>query len=190
MLTTLTRNWWVVVLRGVFAVLFGIGALLWPGFTLAALVLVWGAYAIVDGIFALTAAIVGGTGERGGSRWAFLFIGLVSLGAGVIALVSPGITALALLFVIAAWAIVHGVLEIIAAVHLRKVIEHEWLLGLAGAASIFFGLLLMLRPGAGALALLWAIGGFAIVFGALTIALGLRLRGLRHHHPPAAAAMA
>lgn len=190
MLSTLSRNWWVVVLRGVLAMLFGIGALLWPGLTLAALVLVWGIYAIVDGIFAITAAIIGGRGEGGGSRWAFLFIGLVSLAAGAIAMISPGITALALLFVIAAWAVVHGVFEIIAAVQLRKLIEHEWLLGLAGAASIGFGVLLMLMPGAGALALLWAIGAFAIVFGALTIGLGLRLRGWLRHHPPTTAAMA
>lgn len=190
MLTTLSRNWWVVVLRGVLAVLFGIATFLWPGLTLTALVIVWGAYAIVDGIFAITAAIVGGRGEGEGPRWAFVLIGLISLAAGVIALVWPGLTALALLFVIAFWAIVHGVFEIIAAIQLRKLIEHEWLLAMAGVASILFGGLMIMMPGAGALALLWAIGSFAILFGALMIGLGLRLRGWLRHHPPAAPVMA
>jgi uncharacterized membrane protein HdeD (DUF308 family) len=180
MFGALSRNWWAVALRGLLAVLFGVVALLWPGLTLASLVLLWGVYAVVDGFFMLAAGILGGTD---GPRWSLLAMGLVSVAAGVIAFVAPGITALALLFVIAAWAIVDGIFEIVAAIELRKVLAHEWLLGLAGLASIAFGVLMFVMPGAGALALLWAIGTFALVFGGLTIGLGMRLRGMRGQLP-------
>lgn len=181
MFGALCRNWWAVALRGLLAVLFGVVTLLWPGITLASLVLLWGVYAVVDGFFMLAAAILGG--PEGAPRWSLLAMGLVSVAAGVIAFVSPGLTALALLFVIAAWAIVDGIFEIVAAIELRKVLTHEWLLGLAGAASIAFGVLMFVMPGAGALALLWAIGTFALVFGALTMVLGMRLRGMRGQLP-------
>lgn len=168
--------------------LFGIVTLLWPGLTLVSLVLLWGFYAVLDGIFVLAAAI--GGRREGAPRWALLVIGVVSLAAGIVAFVAPGLTALTLLFVIAAWAIIEGVFEIVAAIELRKVIEHEWLLALTGLGSILFGVLMFIMPGAGALALLWAIATFAIVIGALTIGLGIRLRGMRAHLPPAGAAMA
>jgi uncharacterized membrane protein HdeD (DUF308 family) len=169
-----THYWWAVALRGLTAVLFGIAALVWPGITLTALVLLFGAYALVDGIFSLVHAFSSGTGFR-----ALLAIeGIAGIAAGIIALVWPGITALTLLYVIAAWAIVTGILEIVAAIQLRKLIENEWLLVLGGVASVAFGVILAFQPGAGALALLWLIGAYAVVFGVVLIALGFRLRSL------------
>ncbi len=171
----LTRNWWAVVLRGVVAIIFGLFALFLPGITLTALVLLFGAYALVDGVFAIVSAI---RGQAGRSWWELAIEGIAGIAAGVIALVWPGITALALLFVIAAWAIVTGVLEVVAAIRLRQRIEREWLLALAGIASILFGVVLIIAPVPGALAVLWLIGIYAILFGALLVALGLKLRSL------------
>jgi uncharacterized membrane protein HdeD (DUF308 family) len=170
----LTTNWWVFVIRGFLAILFGILAFLLPGPTLLGLVLLFGIYSIADGIFNIAGAF---RAESGQSRWWVLLLeGLVSIAAGVIAFVLPGLTALALLYLIAAWAIVTGALEIAAAIRLRRQIRGEWLLALAGVLSIVFGALLMWRPGVGALALVWWIGAYAIAFGALLIALGLRVR--------------
>lgn len=172
----LARNWWAIALRGVFAIIFGVLALIWPGITLGALILLFGAYVLVDGIFAVVAAL-----RQVGDRprwWTLLIEGLLSIGAGVIAFVWPGLTALALLYLIAAWAVVTGVVEIIEAIRLRAEIEGEWLLGIAGVASIVFGLLLFGFPGSGALAIVWLIGIYAILFGIALIALGLRLRSL------------
>ena len=154
------------------AVLFGIAAFAWPQATLTVLVLLFGAYAVVDGVFALVYAFGSGRPFRG-TR---IVEGLASVVVGVIALAWPGITALALLYLIAAWAVITGILEIVAAIDLRKVIENEWLLGLSGSASVIFGVIVAVWPGAGALALLWLIGGYAIVFGGLLIALAFRLR--------------
>lgn len=165
------QHWWALALRGVSAVLFGLMAFAWPGITLAVLILLYGAYAFADGIFALIAGVRAGL-------WGLSLVGLLGLAVGIGTLLWPGITALALVYAIAVWSIARGVLEIIAAIHLRKEIEHEWLLGLAGLVSILFGLLLAAAPGAGALSLVWIIGGFAIAFGTILIALGLRLRGL------------
>jgi uncharacterized membrane protein HdeD (DUF308 family) len=177
MLRTLAQNWWAIVLRGVAAVLFGLGAFLWPGLTLAALVLLYGAYALADGILAVAWAIVN---RRAGSfPWGMLLAGLASIVVGVLTFLWPGITALVLLYMIAAWAIVRGVFEVVAAVALRRELEHEWLLALSGVLSIAFGVLLVIAPGAGALAVLWWIGSFAIVAGVLMIVLGFRLKGLK-----------
>ena len=172
MLKEVTGYWWFVALRGLAAVLFGIAAFAWPGLTLALLVLLFGAYAVVDGVFALIYAFGSGTPFRG---WRVVE-GLAGIALGIIALVWPGITALTLLYLIAGWAVVTGVLEIIAAIGLRKVITNEWMLGLSGVASVIFGVILAIQPGAGALALIWLIAGYAIVFGVLLIALGFRLR--------------
>jgi uncharacterized membrane protein HdeD (DUF308 family) len=171
-----TRYWWAIALRGAVAILFGVLAFAWPGVTLAALVLLFGAYAIVDG----AAAIVVGIKQYGERErwWATLLGGIVSVGAGIVTFLMPGITALALLFVIAVWAILRGILEIAAAVRLRHVIEGEWLMGLAGALSIVFGLVLIAFPGAGALAVIWWIGAYAIVLGVVLVMLGFRARGL------------
>ena len=174
MVIVLARNWWALALRGLFAVLFGIAAFALPGITLGALVLLYGAYAFVDGVFAITAALVGRT--EGVPWWALLVEGLFGIAVGVLTMFWPGITALALLFMISAWAVVTGVLEIVAAIRLRKEIQGEWLLALSGILSVLFGLALVVNPGAGALAVVWLIGAYAIVFGLLLIALGFRLR--------------
>jgi uncharacterized membrane protein HdeD (DUF308 family) len=171
-----SRYWWAIALRGLVAILFGVLALLWPGATLTTLVLLFGAYAVVDGVV----AIVVGIREYGERErwWATLLGGLVSLAAGIITFMMPGITALTLLTLIALWAIVRGVFEIAAAIRLRHVIEGEWLLGLAGAVSIAFGVMMIAFPGAGAVAVIWWIGAYAIAVGLMLVALGLRARGL------------
>jgi len=177
---TLSRNWWVVLLRGLAAIGFGIITFIAPAISLAAVVLLWGAYAFADGVLALVSAIR----RRGESDrwWLFLVEGLVGIAAGGLTLIWPGITAIALLYLIAAWALVTGVLEVAAAIRLRKVIAHEWLLALSGIASLGFGILLALFPGAGALAVVLWIGAYAFVFGALLVALAFRLRSLGRPH--------
>jgi uncharacterized membrane protein HdeD (DUF308 family) len=172
----LSRNWWLVALRGVAGILFGLCTLVAPGISLAALVLLYGAYAFTDGLLAIVSAVR----RRGaGNRWGLLLVeGLVGIAAGVLTVIWPGITALALLYLIAAWALVTGVLAIAAAIRLRKIISDEWLLALSGVASVAFAVVLMLFPAAGALAVVLWIGAYAFVFGALLIALGLRLRSL------------
>lgn len=178
MLEHYARNWWLLALRGVLAVIFGVIALVWPGITLAVLVLLFGAYALVDGVVALFAGITGSGGLTGGDRWWVALLGVVSIAAGIVAFVWPGITALVLLAVIGAWALVTGVLQIVAAIRLRREITDEWLLGLAGVISVLFGIFVLIRPGQGALAIVWVIGIYAIIFGVSLIALSFRLRGL------------
>ncbi len=174
---SLSRNWWVIVLRGLAGMTFGLVTFFAPGISLAALVLVFGAYAFADGVLAIISAI---RRERPGDRWWLLLLeGIAGIGAGIVTLLWPGITALVLLYVIAAWALVTGVLEIAAAIRLRKAIKGEWLLILSGILSVALGVLLVLFPGPGALALVIWIGAYAFVFGALLLALGLRLRSLR-----------
>jgi uncharacterized membrane protein HdeD (DUF308 family) len=170
----LPRHWWVVALRGLAAIVFGILAFVWPGLTLTVLVLLFGAYAIVDGVLALYAALRSG----GKQVWVSLLEGVVGIAAGLVAFFLPGLTALALLFVIAAWAIVTGVLEVIAAVRLREVIEHEWMMIFSGALSVIFGILLVAQPGAGALAVVWLIGTYAVIFGVSLVVLAWRLRSV------------
>ncbi len=178
----ITRNWWLVLIRGLAAIAFGIMCFVWPAISLLALVLLWGAYAIIDG----AAAMVSGAWSH---WWSMLLVGAVSVLAGLVAFFWPGITALALLYLIAAWAVVRGVAEIVAAIRLRHEIKNEWLLILGGAVSILFGVLVARFPGAGALSVLWVIGVFAILFGIFAVALSLRLRslrreaGLRHEEP-------
>jgi uncharacterized membrane protein HdeD (DUF308 family) len=173
----LTRSWWILAVRGLAAVIFGLLALVWPEITLLALVLVFGAYAFVDGVFALVAA-VRGRQLAGGSRAWLVLEGLLGIGAGIVAVVWPDITALALLWVIAFWAVLTGVLEIVAAIRLRSVLDNEWLLVVAGALSIVFGLILIIWPESGAVGLVWLIGIYAIVFGIVLLGLALRLRSL------------
>jgi uncharacterized membrane protein HdeD (DUF308 family) len=166
--------WWAVLLRGIAAIVFGVITFLSPGVTLAALVLLFGAYALVDGV----AAFILGIREYGERErwWAEIIVGLVGVAAGVITFLMPGITALALAVVIAIWAIVRGVFEISAAFRLRHAIEGEWLLGLAGVLSIAFGVLMLLYPGTGALALVLWIGAFAFVWGVTMFVLSFRVR--------------
>jgi uncharacterized membrane protein HdeD (DUF308 family) len=188
MVAELARNWWVLAIRGVAAILFGIGAFLWPGLTLTVLVLLFGAYALVDGIFAVIAGI---TARKEQERWWMMVLeGLAGIVMGVLTFLWPGITALVLLYFIAAWSIVTGAFEVAAAIRLRKEIEGEWMLALAGIASVIFGILLLVLPGPGALALIWLIGSYAIVFGVLLLILAFRLRSMRDTaagRPPAGA---
>ncbi|MGH7724090.1 MAG: HdeD family acid-resistance protein [Candidatus Eiseniibacteriota bacterium] len=177
MLAFLAKRWWVLLLRGIAAVLFGFLAIAWPDIALYSFVLLFGFYAIVDGVSAL---VLGFRGSKdGGMWWQMILIGLAGIAAGIISFVQPGITAVALVFVIAFWSIVRGVFEIAAAIRLRKMIEHEWLLGLSGALSIAFGVLLFLRPGAGALALVLLIGAFMIALGFVSIMLSFRVKALK-----------
>jgi uncharacterized membrane protein HdeD (DUF308 family) len=174
MVIVLARNWWALALRGLFAILFGIAAFAWPGITLGALVLLYGAYALVDGVFAIAAAVVGRT--DGMPWWALVLEGVAGIAVGIMTFAWPGITALVLLYLIAAWAVVTGIFEIVAAVRLRKEIQGEWLLALSGILSVLFGFALVFNPLAGALAVVWLIGAYAIAFGTLMIALAFRLR--------------
>lgn len=176
MLAALTRHWWVFLVRGVLAILFGLGAFFWPGITLGALVILFGAFAFADGFFTLVAAI---RGRNEIDRWwLYLLEALAGIGVGVMTFFWPGITAVVLLVFIAAWAIVTGIFEIAAAIRLRKEIEGEWALALSGALSVLFGLILMARPGAGVLAVVWIIGAYAVVFGIAMVVLSFKLRGL------------
>jgi uncharacterized membrane protein HdeD (DUF308 family) len=177
MLEMLSRYWWAFVVRGIFAILFGILAYAWPGITLATLVIFFGAYVLIDGILLLIKTI-GNWSERG-DRWLLLLEGLLGIGIGVITLVAPGITAVVLIFYIAAWSLATGVLEIAAAIRLRKEIQGEGWMILSGIASIVFAILVMFFPGVGALGLLWLIAAYAIIFGVMLVILGFRLRGHR-----------
>jgi uncharacterized membrane protein HdeD (DUF308 family) len=181
-MNVVVRNWWVLVLRGVLGLLFGVFAILLPAAALAALVLTFGAYALVDGLFTIVATVRDRRGERG---WGWLLLsGVAGVLAGVAAFVAPALTALVLLYVIAAWAVVTGLLEILTAVRLRREITGEWLLAASGALSIVFGALVMIVPMAGALAVVLLIGVYALTAGAVLIALGVRLRrALRRGHP-------
>jgi uncharacterized membrane protein HdeD (DUF308 family) len=182
---TLSRNWWLVALRGLAGILFGIITFMAPGITLAVLVILFGAYAFADGVLAIVSAVR----RRGATdRWGNLLLeGVIGVAAGLVTLFWPGITALTLLYVIAFWALLTGVLEIAAALRLRKVITGEWLLALGGIASIVFGVAIALFPAAGALALVLWIGAYALIFGALLLALSFRLRAHGRHHTPHAA---
>ncbi len=171
---TFSHNWWMIALRGLFAVIFGVLAFVLPGMTLLTLVFLFGAYAIANGVFALIHAF---SAPKGYPRFgALIFTGIISIAAGVLAFVWPGITALSLVLLIAAWAIVNGIFEIATAIRLRRTIQHEWLLALAGILSILLGIFMLLQPGVGALALVWWIGAFALAFGVLLIALAFRVR--------------
>lgn len=174
MVNALRRHWWILALRGVAAILFGLAAYFWPGAALATLVLLFAAYAVVDGVLVLATGIR----QAGENKhwWLLLLEGLVSILAGVAALFYPGITALVLLYFVAAWAVITGILEIVAAVRLREEIKGEFWLGLAGVLSILFGVALFLFPGPGALAVVWLIASYAVVFGIAMIGLGFRLR--------------
>ena len=175
MLDALARNWWAVALRGVAAIIFGILAISWPDFTVGVLVAFFGAYALVDGIFAIIAAFQGEDRDR----WWHVVEGVLGILVGVIAWVYPGLTALSLLYFIAAWALVTGVFEIIAAIRLRRQLTNEWFLILSGILSVLFGILLLFRPRESALALVTVIGIYAIIVGAMLLGLAWRLRGLR-----------
>ena len=181
-----SRYWWALALRGLISVLFGLAAFIWPGVTLEVLILFIGAFMLVDGVITLVAALQG----RGQHRhwWMLLLDGLVGVLAGLATLVLPNVVALFLIYLVAAWAIVSGLLEIAAAVRLRQEIEGEWRLILGGIVSIIFGVLVALWPLAGAIAFVWMIGAYAIIFGALLLALAFRLRSAGTEAPAPGAA--
>jgi uncharacterized membrane protein HdeD (DUF308 family) len=177
MVHALAKNWWLLLLRGIAAIVFGLLAFAWPGLTLLTLILFYGAFALVDGVLAIVAAITGGAP---GARWWLAIVGLFGITAGLLTFLMPGLTALVLLLFIAGWAIATGVLQIVGAIKLRKEIDNEWFLILSGIVSVLFGVAMMLAPGAGALALVWVIGAYSVVAGVLLVALAFRLR--KHVH--------
>lgn len=175
MLHLLARYWWVLALRGVLAVLFGLFAFFIPGITLLSLVLLFGAYVLLDGIFDLVAAT-----RSPSHHWALVLEGIVGIIAGILTFLWPGITAMVLLYLIAFWAIFTGVLEIIAGIRLRQVLSDEIWLILMGVLSLLFGLFILIFPSAGALAVVYWIGAYALLFGIMLLALAFRLRSFRH----------
>ena len=175
MLHSLAANWWALALRGLVAVLFGLLTFFLPGITLVTLVLLFGAYVLVDGVFNVFAFF-----RVASHHWALLIEGLVGIIAGAVTFAWPGITAIVLVYLIAFWAILTGILEIVAGVRLRKVITNEWLLLLMGFLSLLFGVVILFAPGVGALAIVFWIGAYAVVFGIFLLALAFRLRGHRH----------
>ncbi len=177
MLQVLARNWWALLVRGIAAILFGILAFALPGTTLFVLVMLFGAYALVDGVFALVAAVR--AAEAHTRFWPLGVEGIVGSVIGLATFFYPGITAIALLFLIAAWAVLTGILEIAAALQLRRELAGEIWLVVSGVLSIAFGILIVAFPGGGVLAVLWILAVYAILFGAALVALGLRLRSCR-----------
>jgi uncharacterized membrane protein HdeD (DUF308 family) len=174
MLHLLARHWWALALRGVFAVLFGLLTFFIPGITLLTLVLLFGAYAILDGIFDIVSAV-----RAPGHHWPLILEGVVGIIIGILTFLWPGITTMVLLYLIAFWAIFTGVLEIVAGIRLREVIANEWLLILMGVLSVLFGIFILIFPGAGALAIVIWIGAYALLFGIMLIALAFLLRRFR-----------
>ena len=177
MLSLISRDWWVFALRGVAAILFGVLAFAWPGITLTVLVFLFGAYTFADGISLLIALARGEAGARR-HAWAVGIIGVLGIVASIVTLVWPGITALSLLFLVAVWAITMGVFQVVAAIALRREIEGEFWMGLGGVMSVLFGIVLIVSPGTGLLALVWLLGAWAIVFGASSLGLAYRLHGI------------
>ena len=173
MLPTLTAYWWALLFRGIAAVLFGLAAIFWPGLTLFTLIVFFGAYTLVDGIFAIAA----GLRDSGGRRWLLLAEGVLGVLVGLIALFSPGVTALVFLYVIAAWAILTGVLKVVMAVWLRREIDNEWAMALSGVLWVLLGIVLAVMPGVGVLSFTWLIGVFALGAGLTYLVLAFRVRG-------------
>lgn len=185
MVHVLARNWWAVLIRGIAAVIFGILAFVWPSITLVVIGILFGAYAFVDGVFAIVAAIRAAQAHE--RWWPFVLEGIVGLAIAAITVYDVGITLFALYITIAAWAFITGILELVAAIQLRKSIANEWLLILAGICSILFSILMIWHPFAAALAIIWIIAAYAVVFGIMMIALSFRLRGHLAHTPAATA---
>jgi uncharacterized membrane protein HdeD (DUF308 family) len=170
--STITETWWALALRGIAALLFGLACFLLTGIALIALVALFAAYLLVDGIF----AIIAGARSR---SWLLALEGVLGIVAGGLAFFYPGITALVLALIIAAWAFVTGLIEIGAAISLRQIVRNEWVLAASGVLSILFAVLMVIFPGAGLVAIVWLIGGYSIVWGALLLGLAFRLRGRR-----------
>jgi len=178
MIVVVVGDWRSHALRGVLAALFGVAALAWPGLTLTALVVLFGAFALVEGLFTLSGVVSGELRTRG-KKWPLVAHGVAGVVTGLVAFFWPDITALALLYLIAFWALLTGVLELGDAVRLRNVLEKDWLLAVAGGLRIAFGVILIAAPGTGALAITWLIGWFALVAGIMQLAFAWRLRQLQ-----------
>jgi uncharacterized membrane protein HdeD (DUF308 family) len=175
----LARNWWLFLFRGIAALVFGVLSLIWPVSSILALTLLFGAYALVDGAFALGAAFAG-PGDAG-TRWWLALVGIAGIGAGIATFSWPGLTALTLLYFIAGWFVATGVLQIIGAIELRKMIKDEWWLILNGALGVLFGIFIIVMPGAGALAVVWIIACVAILYGLLMIGFAFKVRNFKEH---------
>ncbi len=171
----LTRAWHFLLFRGIVSLLFGIAAVAWPALTLASLIYLFAAFAIVDGVCALSAAMSGRT-KAFAPTWWLVLVGFLGIAAGIATIAYPALTALTLLMFIGVWAIVRGIFEILGAIEMRKTITNEWALILSGLVSVVFGGLVLMRPGAGALAMIWAIGIYAILAGVLLTTVALRLK--------------
>jgi uncharacterized membrane protein HdeD (DUF308 family) len=172
------RHWWTLLLRGLIAIIFGLLAFTWPGLTARVLVLMFGLYALSDGIFCLVSAAGSGRDDR----WLLVLEGIVGLWAGLVMLRSPSLTAVVLIFLMSIWAMATGVLRLAAAFRLRRAIPGEFWLAFSGILGVLFALLLMFRPGIGALSVVWIIGAFALAFGLTEIVLGVELRRIQHAH--------
>lgn len=174
----MATKWWAVALRGLVSVIFGIFAFAWPQFTAAIMVMFFGVYVLIDGLFALIASFA----THGGlARWWLLLVeGILGIILGVIFLAHPAFTAAFLIILIAIWAIVTGIIEIVLAITYAKIVPDNWLMILTGILSLIFGFLLMKNPAAGVMAVIWIIGIYAVLFGMLVIAAGFTLRGLLH----------
>jgi len=175
LLEGLAENWWLMLLRGVAAIVFGVLTFGWPSASIMVLALVWGAYALADGVFALWAGVVGRTTARS-ARWWLAVVGVLGIAAGGLALAWPGITAMVLMFFLAGWLFAVGILQVWGAIRIRKEVEGEIWLALSGLLSIGVAILLVARPTTALLATAWAIGAVAILVGISYIALGFRLR--------------
>jgi uncharacterized membrane protein HdeD (DUF308 family) len=178
MLTIIADSWWMLLIRGLAAIAFGVLTFLWPQITLLVLIVLFAVHCIVDGVMAVALGLHLRK-KTDSSPWPFIVLmGILSVAAGILALAWPGLTAVLLLFIIAGWAIARGVLEVVAAIHFRKVIDNEWFLGLAGGLSVLFGVCLIAWPGAGLLSLMWLVGSFSMAIGILMCLLAFRLKGL------------
>ena len=178
LLGILGRNWWVMLLRGIAAIVFGVIAVAWPGPTVFVLIILFGAYTLVDGIIEIWSGIQ--SRNEHDRWWVEILIGLAGVVAGILVMTWPGVSALALMYVIAAWMVVTGVLQIVYAIRLRKEISNEWLLGLSGLLSLLLGVYFFAFPGKGAISLVWVIGIYAIMFGILLIVFSFRVKGLKN----------
>lgn len=175
MTTLFKATSWQLTIRGLALILFGIMALIWPNLTVTVLAILFGVYALVDGIVSVVGAILN---RKTSPNWTLLLImGLISIIAGIFAISNPGVTSLALLYIIAVWALLIGLVSILTAVRLRREIEGEWVMIAAGVLSIVFGIALIVAPDAGAAALAWLIGAYAIILGILDMLLAARARG-------------
>jgi uncharacterized membrane protein HdeD (DUF308 family) len=173
MLRDLARNWWLILLRDIAAIAFGVLAFVWPGITLVTLALLYGAFALVEGALALAAAVAGGSPAP---RWWLVIVGLLGVAVGVLTIMMPGMTALLLVLLVAGWAIATGIMQIIGAIRLRREIDNEWMLVAVGLISVLFGVLVAIQPIVGAISLVFVLGAYAIIFGITLVGCAFRLR--------------